>query len=475
MKRFNYLFISMLLLCVFIFSANSAFAFEFNFYYQEIVEVYDPASTAPNEGLGDKICNWLSPDSKTEIKKSSYKEDGHDKIAYKVRTRKVTSLAELYKQMGVTQEDYDNNNISNGQRAIIDIFKSVKDSTKNQAIMERTQHADKKKCDVYLIDSSDFDNTASQYVKDSLSNDFWSQCSANRKEIQMGTINYCNDSSSDRAVSTFLHEYSHSLDKSVFHEIHPYGKDGTHYYNEVISKSAAFKEAWAEYNEMIESENRKNYYYSYSTPNQELIIEKGKGDYSTKVKASEATAEQLLRNECFMNRLLYRLHEVLGKDANGDDIVSKAFYETNGLTNDMSKLIKQLIKDNPESTIAIYEVIDEVTFNKMSDKDFKKFVGKSDKLEEYLNVREDNSKGSVGENSATRAKSDTSNNSSIKDTPKISSGSIKLPWLNIKDNLTTTASGSGKLPVLRKLSNEEKDTKGKGVVIEIESDDPFGE
>ena len=113
MKKFKFLLISLLLLSVFCFRADSAFAFQFNFYYQEVEEVYDPASTAPKSiGLGEKIGNWWNGE-KVEIKQS--KEGG---IAYRVREKKVRSLDELYKAMGVTQEQYDNNEISNKEKAL---------------------------------------------------------------------------------------------------------------------------------------------------------------------------------------------------------------------------------------------------------------------------------------------------------------------------------------------------------------------
>ncbi len=469
MKRLNILFISFFLLTVICFGANPAFAFEFNFYYEQIEEVYDPASTAPNGAtIGETVGGWFTGE-KVEIRQSNYvppagsANEGHDPIAYKVKTKKVSNLNQLYKAMGVTQQDYDNGSLTNGQKALIDTFKEAQ----SKAIQDRTEHANQKKCDVYLYDSSDFDTdpNVSTYVKDALKKDFWPCASGNKDWIRMSSRFFCSDANTDHAVSTFVHEYSHTLDVSTFQESNPYGLDGTHYYNEITTKSAAFKEAWAEYNEMIEFDSTRDNYLSYSKETSTLKVESKteRGNYTT-IKASDCTADQLLSNEMFMNRMLYELHELLGKDSNGKDIVSNAFYETNSSNNNMSNLIQQLIQDNPDYAIDIIRIVDEVTLKKMSDDELLSFVGKSEAFREYRETRnntddsdkpkDDGSKGKVDEGSARRRPptEDKENN-----TPKIATGSLKLP-------------------VLRKLSNDDKkDNKGKGVVIEVESDDPFGE
>ena len=159
--------------------------------------------------------------------------------------------------------------------------------------------------------------------------------------------------------------------------------------DEITTKSAAFKEAWAEYNEMIEFDSRRDTYLAKSKANTMLVIEdpNTSGDYSNKIRASDCTADQLMANEMFMNHLLYSLHELLGKDANGNDIVSNAFYATNGSDNNMSKLIKQILSDNPDKAAEIYQIIDDVTLNKMTDDEMIDFCGKSEALGDYLATR----------------------------------------------------------------------------------------
>jgi hypothetical protein len=404
LKKLRFLFASLCFLCIFCLSANSAFAFEFNFYYQEIEEVYDPASKAEKIGLVDKVKNWINGE-KVEIVKSNYvppsgsADAGHAQIAYKKRTTKVSSLNELYKAMGVTQADYNNGKLTNGQKTLIDTFKMAK----SEAITNRTKHALQKSCDVYLVNSDDFDNNSkvSSYVKNAIRKDSW-PCSMNGgKGIRMSSSFFCKQPNTDSAVSTFVHEYSHTLDKTV-READAYGQDKTHKINEITTQKAAFKEAWAEYNEMIEFDSTRDKYLAYSTANSTLCIESKKageaGKYSN-IKASKCTAEQLLASEMFMNRMLYKLHELLGKDSKGNDIVSNAFYATNGKNTGMSDLIKRLIKDNPKYAKEIIKIVDEVTLKKMSKNKLTEFVGNSKALEEYLANR--NVSSSTSSNSSS--------------------------------------------------------------------------
>ena len=376
MKKLRFLFIALCFLTVFCFRADSAFAFNFNFYYQEVEEVYDPADTAPSIGWGESFVNWLNG-QKVEIKKS---ETG--KVAYKIKTTRIYTRAGLLSAMGVTEEDYKNNTISNKQKALIDSFDIATNPDKN-LLAERAENAYRKKCDVYLIDSSDFDSTYGESTK----KDFWPLSWG--EKIQLGTCYVSETDNADILPSTLVHEYSHTLDKTKNTDPKPYGLDGSHRMNEIISKSAAFKEAWAEYNEMIEYDSRRDTYMLKTFATSSLVIEdpNKEGDYSNTLLASNATAEQLLCNEMFMARMLYELHELLKEDSNGKDIVSKIFYETNSENNSMSNVIKQALKDYPDKATEIYKIVDNVTLNKMTDDELIDFCGKSEELSEYLATR----------------------------------------------------------------------------------------
>ena len=145
----------------------------------------------------------------------------------------------------------------------------------------------------------------------------------------------------------------------------------------------------------------------------------------------------------------------------------------------MSNLIKQIIKDNPSKIADIIKVVDDATLNKMKSDYMREFFGDSQELENYItnnnvDARGSETTGSVGENAARRAKPSSENDTQATDTLKKTS-IFKRIADKIKSTLKITSSNSSKLPTLKKLSDETENNKGKGVVIEVESDDPFGE
>ena len=88
-----------------------------------------------------------------------------------------------------------------------------------------------------------------------------------------------------------------------------------------------------------------------------------------------------------MATLLYRIHEKTGNNSEGKDKVSAAFYATNGEDNNMSNVIKQFLKDNPEDAKVVYEIIDKTLLGKMTDKEFLDFVGENEDSLAYVENR----------------------------------------------------------------------------------------
>jgi hypothetical protein len=335
------------------------------------------------------------------VPSSGSADEGHDPVSYKIRSKKVSSLDELYKEMGVTQADYDNGRLTNGQKTLVDTFKMAT----SDAITSRTEHAFNRNCDVYLFNSDDFDNNSnvSNYIKNAIKNDTWPCSMNNGKAIRMSSSFFCKQPNTDSAVSTFVHEYSHTLDKTI-REPGSYGQDNTHMIDEITTKKAAFKEAWAEYNEMIEFNSTANKYLEYSTASASLCIESTRpgeiGVYS-EINATDCSADQLLSSEMFVSRMLYQLHVLLGKDSNGKDIVSNAFYATNGEETEMTDLVKQLIRDNPGKAKDIIKIVDQVTLNKMTNDELTSFVGNSEALTKYLETRNSGSSTSTSTSTTT--------------------------------------------------------------------------
>jgi hypothetical protein len=99
--------------------------------------------------------------------------------------------------------------------------------------------------------------------------------------------------------------------------------------------------------------------------------------------------------------MLYQLHVLLGKDSNGKDIVSNAFYATNGEETEMTDLVKQLIRDNPGKAKDIIKIVDQVTLNKMTNDELTSFVGNSEALTKYLETRNSGSSTSTSTSTTT--------------------------------------------------------------------------
>ena len=88
-------------------------------------------------------------------------------------------------------------------------------------------------------------------------NDFWPNSTGRMIQMSSNFFNYWG--SDDDAKATFVHEFSHSCDRTVKEFIKPYGKDGRHSCNELTRNRSAFVEGWAEFNEMLDfpSERRR--------------------------------------------------------------------------------------------------------------------------------------------------------------------------------------------------------------------------
>ena len=281
------------------------------------------------------------------------------------------------------------NDLTNGQKALVNAYRA----SKQQSVLDRKDHA-YRDCKVNLYDTSDVegndDSDPTGLMHRIMETDFWPASYQKSGDIRIGSAHFSNQTNPEEAKSVFVHEYSHTLDKSAYID-GMYGLDKTHYLDEITTERAAFKEAWAEYNEMIDYKDRVKAYEKIAKKNQLLKVESDTmgGFYLTddKVKAKNASTEQLLANECFMATLLYRIHEKTGYNSKGEDKVSAAFYATNGEDNNMSNVIKQFLKDNPEDAKVVYEIIDKTLLGKMTDKEFLDFVGENEDSQAYVENR----------------------------------------------------------------------------------------
>ncbi len=389
MKNLRYVLMALILVSVFCFQATKASALEakFDFYYQSIEEVKtinEPIEE--NDSLWTKIKKTVKKGTNAvkrlwekgvtrnffpgEGEKTWYSEKDHN-IAYTVKRTKVSTEAELLAAMGAKSED----ELTNGQKALLAAFRT----SKSQAVADEAKIAYIPKVKVILSDTTGFDDE-SKYPN--VEKDFWPYSS--NLAINMSSKNYNYAGGDKDAASTFVHEYAHCLDTTFKELKNPYGLDGTHYGNEITGKRSAFVEGWAEYNEMIASEDEAKAILKKC----ESLCEESKteaGSYTWDIKQEDCTADQLMRSEAHNAKLLYLLTT---KTENGKDKVYKAFTSTRlNVLRDLSTIVKKFIKQNPEDTETVCKLVDEVFLDKMSDEEFLKFVGKNDATKAYLEKR----------------------------------------------------------------------------------------
>lgn len=378
----------MLFLFVFCMQSNSAYALKdvkFVVYYQKIEEVkqinedikeddtlWDKTKKVVKKGVNlvkkgveMGITRNLIPG---EGEKNWYSEDNN--IAYKVNRVKITSEEELMAAMGVSSEE----EMTNGQLSLLGAFRAAY----SDEIQERKAYSFLPKVNLILTDTTGFDDPE-QYPH--VENDFW-PCST-KLTISTSSNSYRNDSNAEaNAYSTLIHEYSHCMDLTK-REKGSYGLDGDHYANEITTARAAFVEGWAEYNEMIESEDQAKYMQNRAL-NLKYEDKEEAGKYEP-IPAEKCDTNQLLQCEAINACILYRIATEID---NGKAKIYKAFTSTRlNIFRDIRTIIKKLVKLYPEDTEAICKIIDEAFYGKLTNDEFYLFVGETDATRKYIENR----------------------------------------------------------------------------------------
>jgi len=242
----------------FVFASNKAFAdTEFEFYYQRIekvTQINDPepegwwqkAKSLVKSGVNTVKRTWESAVTRNynlgEGSKRWYSGEDHN-IAYDVNRVKVKSVEHLLELMGVENESA----LTDGQKALVEVYKS----STSQNIKDRMKYSYRDKINVILSDTTGFENPA-EYPN--VEDDFWPYSSGITIQMSSGRYNW--PGSSPSACSTFVHEFAHSFDRTIKEFINPYGKDGSHFANELTKPRSAFVEGWAEFNQMLDSADK---------------------------------------------------------------------------------------------------------------------------------------------------------------------------------------------------------------------------
>ncbi|HEY9070578.1 MAG TPA: hypothetical protein VIV61_09985 [Candidatus Ozemobacteraceae bacterium] len=357
---------------------------EFEFYYQRIEAVEQINNPKPEgwwdkakafvKDVGNKIAGTFEKLSRTyfpgEGEKRWYSEKDKN-IAYKLQRTKVKSEAHLLELMGA--KDGDLSKLTDGQKALLAVYRH----SRSQAVKERMDVSYRSKIAVTLSDTTGFDD-AKKYPQ--VENDFW-PCSTGRM-IQMSS-NFFNYAGSDEdAQATFVHEFSHSCDRTVKEFIKPYGKDGRHSCNELTRSRSAFVEGWAEFNEMLDFPSERSRIQSAI---QSVKIEKENGEY-TQVDATDPslTGKNLMNVEGVVANIFYRISSEL---PDGRKKVFEAFKNTNIYWRTTKMMLRGYAEKNPGDAKALAAILNEETHGKLSDAEIMYYLGKGPGVMEFLAAR----------------------------------------------------------------------------------------
>jgi len=123
------------------------------------------------------------------------------------------------------------------------------------------------------------------------------------------------------------------------------------------------------------------------------IEDKGKAGTYTNVEPDTLSGKDILSVEG-VNAVI--MHRIATEVPDGKDKVFTAFTRYCWkLFRSLKTITSQLCKKNPDNIAAIAKIIDEQTLGKLSDKEFKEFIGSSDAAREFLKNRGTATKASV--------------------------------------------------------------------------------
>lgn len=375
-------------LLLFVFATNvQAKETEFEFYYQTIEKVVQINNPKP-EGWWETTKSWVKRGyneiAKTwdmafgrkyftgEGSKRWYSREDHC-TAYDMKRVKVKSEAHLLQLMGAESEA----ELSDGQKALLATYRH----SLSQAVQERHQYGYLAKVKVILSDTGGYEDTEKYpHVR----RDFWPYSQGSL--IQMSSKFFDYPGSEADARSTFVHEYAHSMDRTIKEIIYPYGKDGSHYSNELTRPRSAFVEGWAEFNEMLDSEDEVAA-MQRSIKKVRVESKTKAGDYKTlSVDDPSLTGTDLLSVEGINAMILYRLANEV---PDGRSKIFATFTRTNWkVLRSLSTFVKDFAARHPDDAAVLAGIIDAESKHKLTDAQLVEFAGNSQGMQEYLAHRQ---------------------------------------------------------------------------------------
>jgi len=375
MKMRAFAVVLLLGLLAFVSGTVQAKDLDFEFYYQKIDEVVQINNPEPKgwwektKAFGKNILNasaklWEKSVTRNffpgEGKKTWYSSEDKN-IAYKLTRVKVRDEAHLLALMGAKGDE---SKLTDGQRALLAAYRH----SKSKAIIDRMKYNSRSSLIVMMTDTGGLEDEGGKYAN--IRRDFW-PCSTGRA-IQISSFLYDYPGSEADVRSTFVHEFSHSLDHTVMEFIKPYGPDKSHYVDEKTGKRAAFIEGWAEFNQMLDSDSKAENMRE-SVKNIRIENPKKAGEYSFK-DAKDLSGSELANVEGINALIMWQIaREIPG----GQDKVFRSFKASNYPWRNLRHLLRDLVKKNPGDAAKVAKILDEETLGKLSESDLKGFLGRT--------------------------------------------------------------------------------------------------
>ena len=359
---------------------------EFEFYYQHIEKVIEINNPEP-EGWWENAKSFIKKGVNTAKKaweknitrryfpgegKKTWYSRGDSNLAYEVQRTRVKSEKHLLNLMGANSEE----DLSDGQKALLAVYRH----SKSEAIKERLPYGYQSKIKVMLSDTTGFDDpNTNPHTR----RDFWPYAHGNLIQLSSGRYNFPGSDSDAR--STFVHEFAHTMDRTIHEFTHPYGKDGLHYVNEMIKPRSAFSEGWAGFNEMLDSEDEvKSMRRAIKRIKIESKSEAGQYEHID-ADSADISGKDLLLVEGINANILYRIATEI---PNGHDKVLAIFTGTRWkLFRNLKSFSRAFARKYPDDAAKMAEIFDDETHGKLSAVELRHYAGSSAAVEKYIAMR----------------------------------------------------------------------------------------